>query len=57
MIHGQWVTLTGMLISTNVLGGSEINLSWKALFQILNHPWFSRIWVIQELVLSSNPLV
>lgn len=41
----------------NLLDGSDINPSWKALFHILNYPWFSRVWVIQELVLSSNPLV
>lgn len=26
-----------------------INASWKALFEILIHPWFGRVWIIQEL--------
>ncbi|WQF80958.1 Putative heterokaryon incompatibility [Colletotrichum destructivum] len=39
----------------NVRNIRQIDPSWKALFQILRHPWFSRVWVIQELVLSSNP--
>jgi hypothetical protein len=32
--------------------------SWRELSTILNHPWFCRVWVIQEVVLAkSDPLV
>lgn len=27
---------------------------WKALFTFLDRPWFSRLWVFQEAILSSN---
>jgi hypothetical protein len=30
---------------------------WRALFQFLDRPWFSRIWVFQEAILSSHNAV
>lgn len=27
---------------------------WSALATLLQHPWFARVWVVQEVVLSSN---
>lgn len=32
--------------------GKEFDPTWKNLFKILHHPWFSRIWIIQELLVS-----
>ena len=28
--------------------------TWKAFFDLLNRPWFTRAWVVQEVVVSSN---
>ena len=28
--------------------------AWKAFFDLLNRPWFTRAWVVQEVVVSSN---
>lgn len=33
------------------------NVGWKGIFNIITHPWFSRIWVVQELLVSHNPIV
>jgi Heterokaryon incompatibility protein (HET) len=33
------------------------NLDWAALFTILSHPWFSRIWVVQELLVAQRSLM
>lgn len=33
-------------------GDKEFDPTWKNLFKILHHPWFSRIWIVQELVVS-----
>jgi hypothetical protein len=30
---------------------------WTAFFELLERPWFSRAWIVQEAVLSSNPWV
>ncbi|KAG6363981.1 hypothetical protein INS49_009084 [Diaporthe citri] len=32
--------------------GMEFDPTWKTLFKILHHPWFSRIWIVQELLVS-----
>lgn len=32
--------------------GMEFHPTWKNLFNILHHPWFSRIWIVQELLVS-----
>lgn len=32
-----------------------INSSWQALFNLLSHSWFNRVWVVQELLVSPNP--
>ncbi|TGO78250.1 hypothetical protein BELL_0073g00140 [Botrytis elliptica] len=34
--------------------GPEHSSGWKAIRKILNHSYFTRSWIIQELVLSSN---
>ncbi|TGO42436.1 hypothetical protein BHYA_0008g00260 [Botrytis hyacinthi] len=34
--------------------GPEHSSDWKAIKKILNHSYFTRSWIIQELVLSSN---
>jgi hypothetical protein len=31
--------------------------AWKALRELINRPWFSRIWVIQEVVVAKKALV
>lgn len=31
---------------------TELDPTWKNLFKILHHPWFSRIWIVQELLVS-----
>ena len=33
------------------------NPAWIALFEIISHPWFSRVWVIQELLVAKNPIM
>lgn len=33
-------------------GGSTLDPTWRDLFQLLTHPWFSRIWIVQELLVS-----
>ncbi|KAK3936849.1 heterokaryon incompatibility protein-domain-containing protein [Diplogelasinospora grovesii] len=38
-----------------VFRGHDIHPTWRSLFKILLHPWFSRIWIVQELLLSRNP--
>lgn len=30
---------------------------WTALFAILSHPWFSRIWVVQELLVAQRSIM
>jgi hypothetical protein len=30
---------------------------WAALFAILSHPWFSRIWVVQELLVAQRSIM
>ncbi|KAM5358475.1 hypothetical protein ACJZ2D_015262 [Fusarium nematophilum] len=40
----------------DLANGRETNDPWKALFNLLSHPWFGRVWVIQEVVLSRNPV-
>ncbi|KAH8654022.1 heterokaryon incompatibility protein-domain-containing protein [Tricladium varicosporioides] len=40
-----------------VLVGNNPHPSWKSLYSILTHPWFSRIWVVQELLLSRDPVM
>ncbi|KAK6601409.1 hypothetical protein H4I96_06750 [Botrytis cinerea] len=31
--------------------------TWHALWRFLSHPWFTRLWIIQEVMLSSNPWI
>jgi hypothetical protein len=31
--------------------------TWHSLLKIMSHAWFSRIWVVQELLVSRNPLL
>jgi len=38
-----------------VFRGYTIHPTWTNLFKILLHPWFSRVWIVQELLLSRNP--
>lgn len=33
-------------------GDKIFDPTWKTLFKILHHPWFSRIWIVQELLVS-----
>jgi hypothetical protein len=33
---------------------NPLNRQWYALFRILDRPWFNRVWVIQELVVSNE---
>ncbi|OAL54636.1 HET-domain-containing protein [Pyrenochaeta sp. DS3sAY3a] len=37
--------------------GQDIRRSWRALFNILIHPWFTRIWIVQELLVSQHPIM
>ncbi|KAL9627226.1 MAG: hypothetical protein Q9164_007668, partial [Protoblastenia rupestris] len=30
---------------------------WRAFFKLLNRPWFTRAWVVQEVVVSSQPII
>ncbi|TGO35541.1 hypothetical protein BHYA_0154g00030 [Botrytis hyacinthi] len=30
---------------------------WHALWKFLSHPWFTRLWIIQEVMLSNNPWI
>lgn len=32
--------------------GQELDPTWKTLFEIMHHPWFGRIWIVQELLVS-----
>lgn len=32
--------------------GHVLDPTWKNLFKILHHPWFSRVWIVQELLAS-----
>jgi hypothetical protein len=34
-----------------------LNPTWTAVFHILAHPWFSRVWVIQELLVAQRSVV
>lgn len=34
--------------------GCTLDPTWKNLFKILHHPWFSRIWIVQELLVSES---
>ncbi|PKK50013.1 hypothetical protein CI102_7199 [Trichoderma harzianum] len=36
---------------------SPKQFDWSALMPVVQSPWFSRVWCIQELVLASNPLI
>lgn len=36
-----------------LLHGNDVSPPWKALFKILSHPWFSCVWTIPELMMSS----
>ncbi|KAK4233452.1 heterokaryon incompatibility protein-domain-containing protein [Achaetomium macrosporum] len=49
LFHGSDRGLPGAKV------GSDICPTWRSLFKILLHPWFSRIWIVQELLLSRNP--
>ncbi|CZR66949.1 uncharacterized protein PAC_16848 [Phialocephala subalpina] len=40
----------------DVMEGQDMSPSWKALFNILTHCWFSRIWIVQKLLVSQKPL-
>ncbi|TGO47376.1 hypothetical protein BCON_0280g00030 [Botryotinia convoluta] len=31
--------------------------TWHALWRFLSHPWFTRLWIIQEVMLSNNPWI
>ncbi|KAF7937289.1 uncharacterized protein EAE98_001603 [Botrytis deweyae] len=31
--------------------------TWHALWKFLSHPWFTRLWIIQEVMLSNNPWI
>ncbi|THV44358.1 hypothetical protein BGAL_0663g00020 [Botrytis galanthina] len=31
--------------------------SWHDLWRLLSHPWFTRLWIIQEVMLSNNPWI
>jgi hypothetical protein len=33
------------------------NSDWAALFAILSHPWFSRIWIVQELLVAQRSIM
>ncbi|TGO18457.1 hypothetical protein BPAE_0382g00020 [Botrytis paeoniae] len=35
---------------------SESN-TWHAVWRFLSHPWFTRLWIIQEVMLSNNPWI
>ncbi|KAA8570017.1 hypothetical protein EYC84_002355 [Monilinia fructicola] len=37
---------------TSTLGFEEASLGWKALANLLDRPWFSRMWVVQEVALG-----
>ncbi|EHK23063.1 uncharacterized protein TRIVIDRAFT_222322 [Trichoderma virens Gv29-8] len=36
---------------------SSTQFDWSSLIPVIQSPWFSRVWCIQELVLASNPLI
>lgn len=38
----------------NMVQSSILNIPWLNLNELFNHPWFSRVWVLQELAVSSN---
>ncbi|KAF7897186.1 hypothetical protein EAF00_005414 [Botryotinia globosa] len=31
--------------------------TWHALWRFLSHPWFTRLWIIQEVMLSNSPWI
>ena len=31
--------------------------TWTALFEMINHPWFGRVWVIQELLVAQRSII
>ncbi|KAF5873533.1 putative heterokaryon incompatibility protein [Botrytis fragariae] len=31
--------------------------TWHALWRFLSHPWFTRLWIIQEVMLSNDPWI
>ncbi|KAH9989491.1 heterokaryon incompatibility protein-domain-containing protein [Xylariaceae sp. FL0662B] len=44
-------------ISEGVSGPRIDNPGWADLFDILGHPWFTRIWVIQELLVAQKSIM
>ncbi|KAL6890790.1 heterokaryon incompatibility domain-containing protein [Trichoderma evansii] len=36
---------------------SSAKFDWSSLFPVVQSPWFTRVWCIQELVLASNPMI
>ncbi|KAF7901749.1 uncharacterized protein EAF01_007048 [Botrytis porri] len=36
---------------------SSDSKTWHALWRLLSHPWFTRLWIIQEVMLSNNPWI
>ncbi|KAK1753958.1 heterokaryon incompatibility protein-domain-containing protein [Echria macrotheca] len=43
--------------SNGVPKASYCDPDWTALFNILSHPWFSRIWVVQELLVAKTSIM
>lgn len=44
-----------MLYDNDVL--NPFSRKWRAMLKILDRPWFTRAWVIQELVVSADPWI
>lgn len=36
---------------------SSAKFDWSSLIPVVQSPWFTRVWCIQELVLASNPMI
>ena len=49
----QALEISGQLGEPSIDPASE----WQGAVKILGHPWFSRIWVLQELLMSPDPWV
>lgn len=36
---------------------SSAKFDWSSLIPVIQSPWFTRVWCIQELILASNPMI
>ncbi|KFY02923.1 hypothetical protein O988_01811 [Pseudogymnoascus sp. VKM F-3808] len=45
------------LLSLIIPESTEISPEWHALINLLQHPWFERVWVVQEVIFASSAIV